>query len=155
MVQLFSPVVVYPLPNLYERCGLFCRSFCGNTEAYFFQTIQHRQLVVFLLRLLVRYRHLLGKVLVWEHFLSTKHRCLIEKNVTTALFCPTDGSAFLRVQVKGPQATDIYKLNRWSMVCLACGLHLVCRVMTSIGLPGQLYRNAKMSNLWYICQRIF
>ena len=29
----------------------------------------------------------------------------------------------------------------------ACGLPLISKVMTSIGLTSQLYRNAKMSNL--------
>ena len=30
---------------------------------------------------------------------------------------------------------------------IACGLHLISKVMTSIGLTAQLYRNAKVSNM--------
>ena len=37
-----------------------------------------------------------------SHF-ESKHRCLIEKNVTKAIFCPTGGDTFLRVVVNRTQ----------------------------------------------------
>ena len=33
------------------------------------------------------------------------------------------------------------------MPAIACGLRLIIKVATSIGLTGQLYKNSKMSNL--------
>ena len=34
--------------------------------------------------------------------LECKHGCFVEKNVTTAIFCPIDDGFFLRVLVKKP-----------------------------------------------------
>ena len=43
-------------------------------------------------------------------------------------------------------------LSKLNKAAYACGLHLISKVTTSIGLTSQLYRNAKMSNLNFVVQ---
>ena len=46
---------------------------------------------------------------------------------------------------------SINKIDK-ALPASACGLPLISKVDTSIGLTGELYRNAKMSNLNFVAQ---
>ena len=48
--------------------------------------------------------------------LHVKHRCLAEKNVNMAIFCPIDGGTYLGIWVKRAQAVHAKSFSRYQLM---------------------------------------